>query len=198
MDYAELKAPSRRRKALLKPCSVRQRPTSAYPRTRHRRGLGLSERREASFRVSFAASFPWASSCRTQAQSRSEFECLWGCFRVVTERYKGGIRRQNIEPEVFAVPSGIAGVFDVDATRRIVFAIEESRKAENPVAVRATEIAAKGDGQEFQGAFLLFESEAVNPPTDLVLTERCRKNRIWRGNSLGGPERTEAPLSISI
>src|ERR1700730_18403211 len=41
----------------------------------------LSERQEAIVRVRFAASFPWASSCRIHAQSCSELVCLLGCFR---------------------------------------------------------------------------------------------------------------------
>src|SRR5713101_1147661 len=42
---------------------------------------GLSERREAIVRVSFAVSFPWASWCRIHAQSCSELVCLPECFR---------------------------------------------------------------------------------------------------------------------
>src|SRR6266851_9256617 len=42
---------------------------------------GRFERREAIVRVSFAASFPRASSCRIQAQSCSKLVCLPGCFR---------------------------------------------------------------------------------------------------------------------
>jgi hypothetical protein len=71
---------------------------------------------------------------------------------------KGRIRRQNVQPEVIDIPSGIAGVFDGDGIRRIVLAIQESRQAKHAVAVRAGGIAAKGDGKQFQGAFLLFES----------------------------------------
>src|SRR5271155_130703 len=82
--------------------------------------------------------------------------------------------------------------------RRIVLAIQESRQAENPIAVRAGGIAAKGNGKQFQGAFLLFESESVNSPKDLVLTERCREDRVRRGNCIGGAKRSEARLSIGV
>ena len=44
----------------------------------------------------------------------------------------------------------------------------------------------------------MFESEAVNSPKDLVFTERCREDCIRRGNRIGGPERSEASLSIGI
>src|SRR5208337_4489711 len=58
--------------------------------------------------------------------------------------------------------------------------------------------AAKSNRKQFQGAFLLFESEAVNSPEDLVLTERCREDCIWRGNRVGGPERNKASLAVCI
>src|ERR1022692_4931332 len=91
--------------------------------------------------------------------------------------------------EVIGIPSGIAGVFDGGGIRRIVLAIEESRQSEDAVAVGTSGIAAKGNCKQFQGAFLLFESEAVNPPQDLIFTERCRKDYIRWGNSIRGPKR---------
>ncbi len=111
---------------------------------------------------------------------------------------KDGIGGQNIQPEVIGIPGGIAGVFDRDGIRRIVLAIQESGEAENPVAVGASGIAAKGNGKQFQRAFLLFESEAFNSPEDLILTERCREDRIRRGNRIRGPERSEAGLAIGV
>ena len=111
---------------------------------------------------------------------------------------KDGVGGQNIQPEIIGIPGGIAGVFDRHRIRGIVLAIEESGQAENPVAVGTSGIAAKGNGKQFQGAFLLFESEAVNSPKDLVFTERCREDCIRRGNRIGGPERSEAGLSIGI
>jgi hypothetical protein len=50
----------------------------------------------------------------------------------------------------------------VTGIRRIVLAIPEPGHAKDPVAVGAGEISAKGNGKQFQGAFLL-ESETVNP-----------------------------------
>src|SRR4029077_8508116 len=105
---------------------------------------------------------------------------------------------QNIQPEVIGIPSGNAGVFNGDGIRRIVLAIQESGKAENPIAVRAGGIAAKGNRKQFQRAFLLFKSEAVNSPEDLVLTERCREDCIRRGNRIRGAERSEAGLAIGV
>src|ERR1017187_3620404 len=101
------------------------------------------------------------------------------------------IRGYNVQPEVIGIPGGIAGVFDRHGIRRIVLAIQESGQSEDAVAVSTSGIAAKGDGKQFQGAFLLFESEAVHPPEDLVLTERRREDRIRRGNRIRDPERNE-------
>src|ERR1700734_1012435 len=111
---------------------------------------------------------------------------------------KNGVGGQNVEPEVIGTPSGIARVFDCHGIGRIVLAIQESRQSEDAVAVGTSGIAAKGNGKQLQGAFLLFESESVNSPEDLVFTERCREDFIRRGNRIGGPERIEAALSIAI
>src|ERR1700678_3150973 len=97
---------------------------------------------------------------------------------------KDRICRQNVQTEVIDIPSGMAWVFDRDGIRRIVLAIEESWQAKHAVAVRAGGIAAKGDGKQFQGAFLLFEAEAVNSPKDLVLTERCGDDCVRRGDGI--------------
>jgi hypothetical protein len=82
--------------------------------------------------------------------------------------------------------------------RWIVLAIQESRQAEDAVAVCAGGIAAKGNREQFQGAFLLFESKAVNPPEDLVLTERSREDCVRWGNRIGSPERSEMGLPVGI
>ena len=82
--------------------------------------------------------------------------------------------------------------------RRVVLAIKESGQAENPIAVRAGGIAAKGNGKQFQGAFLLLESETFHSPENLVLTEGCREDDIRRWNRIGRPERRDAVLSIGI
>jgi hypothetical protein len=111
---------------------------------------------------------------------------------------KDGVGGQNIQPEIVRIPGGIAGVFDCHRIRGIVLAIEESGQTENPVTVGTSGVAAKGNGKQFQGAFLLFESESVNSPKDLVFTERCREDCIRRGYRIGGPERSEVGLSIGI
>jgi hypothetical protein len=80
--------------------------------------------------------------------------------------------------------------------RWIVLAIQESGQAEDAVAGGTTGIAAKGDGKQFQRAFLSFESESANSPKDLAFTERCREDGIRQGNRIRGPERRESVLSI--
>ena len=109
-----------------------------------------------------------------------------------------GICRRNIQPKVTEIRSRIARVLDGDGIRRIVFAIPESRQAEDPFAVRAGGISTKGNRKQFEGAFLLLESETVNAPEDLISAERCREDRGRRGNCIGGRERIEAGLSVDI
>jgi len=109
-----------------------------------------------------------------------------------------GICRRNIQPKVTWIRSRIAWVFDGDGIRRIVLAIPESRQAEDPVAVRAIGSAYDGDGEQFEGAFLPPESETVNAAEDLIFTEQCREDCGRRGNCIGGPERSEAGLSVDI
>ena len=82
------------------------------------------------------------------------------------------ICRRNIQPKVTGIRGGIrsriARVFDGDGIRRIVLAIPESRPAEDPVAVHAGAISAKGNRKQFEGAFLLLESETVDTAEDLT------------------------------
>src|SRR5467141_2853905 len=99
---------------------------------------GRFERREAIVRVSFAASFPRASSCRIQAQSCAKLVCLPGCFRDGIAWGKGKAFAAGISSRKspgFEVES--QGVFDGDGIRRIVLAIPESRQAEDLGAVQA-------------------------------------------------------------
>jgi hypothetical protein len=124
---------------------------------------GRFERREAIVRVSFAASFPRASSCRIQAPIVFEIGVLAGVLsRWDCMGQRQGICRRNIQPKVTGIRSRIARVFDGGRIRRIVLAIPESRQAEDLVAVRAGGISAKGNRKQFEGAFLLLESETVN------------------------------------
>jgi hypothetical protein len=81
----------------------------------------------------------------------------WDCLGQ-----RQGIYRRNIQPKVTGIRSRIARVFDGDGIRRIVLAFPESRQAEDPVAVHAGGISAKGNRKQFEGAFLLLESETVN------------------------------------
>ena len=103
-------------------------------------------------------------------------------------RRKDGICREKIQPKVFGIPSGITGVFDGDGIGRIVFAIQESGQAENPVAVGAGWIATEGNRKQFQSAFLLFERKALNSPEDLVLTELSGEDCARCGNRIRKPE----------
>jgi hypothetical protein len=117
----------------------------------------------------------------------------WDCMGQ-----RRGSCRRNIQPKVTWIRSRIARVFDGDGMRRIVLAIPESRQAEDRVTVRAGGISAKGNRKQFEGAFLLLESETVNAAEDLIFAERCREDCGRRGNCIGGPERSEAGLSVDI
>jgi hypothetical protein len=108
------------------------------------------------------------------------------------------ICRRNIQPKVTWIRSRIARVFDGDGIRRIVLAIPQSRQAEDPVAVHAAGISAKGNRKQFEDAFLLLESEAVNAAEDLIFAERSREDCGRRGNCMEGQERREAGLSVVI
>jgi len=109
-----------------------------------------------------------------------------------------GSCRRNIQPKVTWIRSRITKVFDGDGIRRIVLAIPESRQAEDRVTVRAGGISAKANRKRFEGACLLLESETVNAAEDLIFAERCREDCGRRGNCIGGPERSEAGLSVDI
>src|SRR6266852_512602 len=117
----------------------------------------------------------------------------WDCMGQ-----RQGICRRNIQPKVTWIRSRIARVLDGDGIRRIVLAIPESRYAEDPVAVHAVGLSAKGNRKPFEGAFLPLEGETVNAAEDLIFAERCREGCGRRGNCIGGPERSEAGLSVDI
>jgi hypothetical protein len=60
-------------------------------------------------------------------------------------------------------------------------------------------MSAKGNRQQFEGAFLLLESETVDTAEDLTFAEQCREDCGRRGNCIGGPKRSEAGgLSVDI
>ena len=109
-----------------------------------------------------------------------------------------GICRRNIQPKATGIRSRIARVFDGDGIRQIVPAIPESRQAEDPVAVHASGISAKGNRKQFEGAFLSLESETVNVAEELIFAERCGEDCGRRRNCIGGPERSEAGLSVDV
>lgn len=86
---------------------------------------------------------------------------LPGRYGMVKEH---GIDRGNIKSEVGGSPNGIAGIFDGDAVSGVVLAIQESRYTENPVAVRASGIAAEGDGEQLKRLFLTLKVEILDSP----------------------------------
>ena len=112
------------------------------------------------------------------------------------------ICRRNIQPKVTGIRGGIrsriARVFDDDGIQRIVLGTPEPQQGEEPVAGHAAGISAKGNRRQFEGAFLLLESETVNTAEDLIFDERCREDCGRRGNCIGAPERSEAGLSVDI
>ena len=67
-----------------------------------------------------------------------------------------------------------------------------------PVAVHGGGISAKGNREQFEGAFLLLESGIANAAEDLIFAERCREDCGRHGNCIGSPERSEAGLSVDI
>jgi hypothetical protein len=160
---------------------------------------GLSERREAIVRVSFAASFPRASSCRIHAQSCSELVCLPGCFRDGIAWGKGKAFAAGISSRQspgFEVESqGYVTGMGCDGS---LLQFRNPGKAEDPFAVPGGGISAKGNRKQFEGAFLPPESETVNAAEDLIFAERCREDCGRRGNYIGSPERSEAGLSVDI
>jgi hypothetical protein len=85
-------------------------------------------------------------------------------------------------------------VFDGKWIRRIVLAIRQSLQLENPVAASAIEIAAENDGAQFKRAFLVREGKADNAPEELIFAEGCREDRGWRGDCIGGRQRSKVGL----
>lgn len=52
-------------------------------------------------------------------------------------------------------------------------------------------MAAENDGAQFKRALLVREGKVDNAPEDLIFAERCREDRGWRANCIGGRERSE-------
>jgi len=67
--------------------------------------------------------------------------------RGFTGANRNRVDQRIIEPKVFGFRDGIAWIFSGDEMSRIVFVIQESREPENPIAVGASGISAKGDCQ---------------------------------------------------
>jgi hypothetical protein len=82
----------------------------------------------------------------------------------------------NIQMKVPGAIDAIALVVNGDNMRESILAILETRYPDNTAAVGASGIAAEGDGKNFQGTFLPFEIEAINPPQHLILARRSREN----------------------
>jgi len=81
----------------------------------------------------------------------------WPCDSAQRER---GI----VEMKVARTPDGIGQIFNGDEVCRRILLIQESGNAEYTVAVRASAVAAKDDGELLQRDFLTLEVKAVNTP----------------------------------
>src|ERR1700733_13637770 len=109
-----------------------------------------------------------------------------------------GINETAIEPEVGGSPDGIAGIFDRDAVRWIILAIQETGQPENAVAVGASGIAAEGDGEQLEGAFLRSEVEAFDSPKYLILSGGCGENDARSRHGIGDAEHGESCISVRV
>ena len=79
-----------------------------------------------------------------------------------------------------------------------VLAIHKSRHTEDTVTVGTGEIAAEGNGEQLEGAFLPLEVEAFDALKHLIFVGRCGQDRgRWR-DSIGGPERSDSGFSIGV
>jgi hypothetical protein len=122
-----------------------------------------------------------------------------GRFRTVIARdgrSASAARMSNRRSSEFQVES--PGYSTVTGKVGSYLQLRNPGKRRTRFAVRAGGIAAKGNGKQFQGAFLLFESETFHSPENLVFAEGCREDDIRRWNRIGRPERKEAGLSIGI
>jgi hypothetical protein len=106
--------------------------------------------------------------------------------------------RGIVEMKVARIPDAVAGVFDGDAVRRRILLIEETGDAEDAIAVRASGIAAKGNGEQLECRFLLLEIEAFDLPKSLVLAERCGEDRSRKRHGVGSAERGDPGLAICV
>ncbi len=80
------------------------------------------------------------------------------------------IRDGIVEVKIRRVPRRIAGVFDRDRMSGRILAIQESGDPKHPVAVRASGIAAEGNGEQLEDSFLPPKVEAIDMPKHLILT----------------------------
>ena len=92
----------------------------------------------------------------------------------------------------------IAGVFDGDRMGRRILPIEESGQPENPVAVGASRIATKGEGEALECCFLALEVEAFDSPENLILAGRCGEDRRWCRDGIRGAERSDTRLPVEV
>jgi hypothetical protein len=111
-----------------------------------------------------------------------------------------GIRGGIVEVKIRRVPSQIAGVFDRDRMGGRILSIQESGDAKHPVAVRASGIAAEGNGEQLEDSFLPPKVEAIDMPKHLILTRRCGQNCGGSRDGIGGPERSDSgrPVHVDI
>jgi hypothetical protein len=104
----------------------------------------------------------------------------------------------NIEPKVLGMRDRIGRVFDRHWVRRVVFLIQKSRQPENPVAIRASWVAAEGESQHFEHAFLQRKGEAFNAPKYLVFASGCLYDCGRNRHGIGRPKLGEFRPSIRV
>jgi hypothetical protein len=106
--------------------------------------------------------------------------------------------RAHVETKVFWSRDRIREVFDRYAVGGRILAIQKTGDAKHPVTVGASGIAAKGDGEQLEGSFLVLKVEAVYTPKHLVFVGRCSQHYGRLGNRSGGQERSDSGLAVLV
>src|SRR5579871_2563063 len=121
--------------------------------------------------------------------------CKWPCGPPKREH---GRRRARREPEIFWFCGRTGEVLDGDWMGRCVLRIVESGNANDPVAIRASSIAAEGRRELLQRQLLHGKVEAFDRPENLVLAWRSSDECAWFGHPTRGAERSDARISIRV
>ena len=118
---------------------------------------------------------------------------------VPASRQHGGANR-IFKPEVGGSVHSIRWVFDRDRMSGRILLVQESGKAQHPVPVRASGIAAEGLGDPLEHLFLMLKVEARDAPESLIFARRCRDNRGWRGHLIRRlqPSKSDVTLLVDV